>query len=258
MTLSDDLNFAEHGGEFNSETPAHPVIFGIAFTPKIIGILVGVIGLAGAGYILLNLLMPAWESYQQQQAKSSELQAQIEQKKASIKEIGKVKEELAQAKQQKVQVLGLFANEKTLDTLLLDLNRLIESGNTPTSINAVRAKLKKFVPVSQKPEPIIDGSLGLLVDGKLQRSTINAEITGTYEQTQSIIRNIERLQPLLIVKDYQANLAPVESRSPLDKTPVQVGPAAINTSFQLQVLMPLSPEEIAAKAAAAAKAAPKK
>jgi type IV pilus assembly protein PilO len=35
---------------------------------------------------------------------------------------------------------------------------------------------------------------------------------------------------------------------------VQVGPAAIDTSFQLQVLMPLSPEEIAA----AAKNAPKK
>ncbi|MGJ5630295.1 pilus assembly protein PilO [Nostoc sp. CALU 1950] len=258
MTLSDDLNFAEHGGEFDSETPAHPVVFGIAFTPKIIGILVGVIGLAGAGYILLNLLMPAWESYQQQQAKSTELQAQIEQKKANIKQIEKVKDELAQAKQQKVQVLGLFANEKTLDTLLLDLNRLIESGNTPTSINAVRAKLKKFVPVSQKPEPVIDGTLGLQVDGKLQRSIINAEITGTYEQTQSIMRNIERLQPLLIVKDYVATLAPVESRSPLDKTPVRVGPAEINTSFQLQVLMPLSPEEIAAAAAATAKNAPKK
>ncbi|MEH1792797.1 pilus assembly protein PilO [Nostoc sp.] len=255
MTLSDDLNFAEHGGEFNSETPAHPVVFGIAFTPKIIGILMGVIGLAGAGYILLNLLMPALESYQQQQAKSSELQGQIEQKKANIKQIDKIKQELAQAKQQKVQVLALFANEKSLDTLLLDLNRLIESGNTPTSVNAVRAKLKRFVPVSQKPEPIIDGTLGLQVDGKLERSSINAEITGTYEQTQSIIRNIERLQPLLIVKDYQATLAPVESRSPLDKTPVQVGPAAINTSFQLQVLMPLSAEEIAA---AAAKAAPKK
>jgi type IV pilus assembly protein PilO len=254
MTLSDDLNFAEQGGEFNSETPASPVVFGIAFTPKIIGILVGVVGLAAAGYIFLNLLMPALESYQQQQAKSSELQGQIDQKKANIKQIDKVKDELVQAKQQKIQVLGLFANEKSLDTLLLDMNRLIESGNTPTSINAVRAKLKKFVPVSQKPEPIIDGSLGLQVDGKLKRSIISAEITGTYEQTQSIIRNIERLQPLLIVKDYQSSLAPVESRSPTDKTPVQVGPAAIDTSFQLQVLMPLSPEEIAA----AAKNAPKK
>ncbi|MEH2168120.1 MAG: pilus assembly protein PilO [Nostoc sp.] len=253
MTLSDDLNFGEQGGEFDRETPAAPVVFGIAFTPKIIGILVGVIGLAGAGYILLNLLMPAWESYQQQQAKSSELQAQIEQKKANIKQIDKVKDELAQAKQQKVQVLSLFANEKTLDTLLLDLNRLIESGNTATSINAVKAKLKKYVPISQKPEPITDGSLGLEVNGKLQRSTISAEITATYEQTQSIIRNIERLQPLLMVKDYQATLAPAETRSPLDKTPMQVGPAAINTSFQLQVLMPLSPEEIAAAALAAPK-----
>ncbi|MCL6750933.1 pilus assembly protein PilO [Nostoc sp. CCCryo 231-06] len=258
MTLSDNLNFGEQSGEFDQATPVSPVLFGIAFTPKIIGILVGVIGLAGAGYIFLNLVMPAWESYQQQQAKSSELQGQVEQKKASIKEIGKVKDELAQAKQQKIQVLGLFANEKSLDTLLLDMNRLIESGNTPTSMNVVRAKLKKFVPVSQKPEPITDGTLGLQVDGKLQRSNINAEITGTYEQTQSIIRNIERLQPLLIVKDYQATLAPVESKSPLDKTPMQVGPAAINTSFQLQVLMPLTPEEIAAAAAAAAKTAPKK
>ncbi|MEH1829555.1 MAG: pilus assembly protein PilO [Nostoc sp.] len=255
MTLSDDLNFGEQGGEFEQATPASPVVFGIAFTPKIIGILVGVIGLGIAGYILVNLLMPAWENYQQQQAKTSELQGQIEQKKANIKQIDKVKDELAQAKQQKVQVLGLFANEKSLDTLLLDLNRLIESGNTPTSISTVRAKLDKFVPVSQKPEPVIDGSLGLQVDNKLKRSAINAQITGTYEQTQSIIRNIERLQPLLIVKDYQSTLAPAEAISPLDKTPKPIGPAAINTSFQLQVLMPLTPEEIAA---AAAKAAPKK
>ncbi|MDZ8188352.1 MAG: pilus assembly protein PilO [Nostoc sp. ChiSLP02] len=255
MTLSDDLNFAEHAGELDEAAPAYPVVFGISFTPKIIGILVGFIGLAGAGYIILNLLMPAWESYQQQQAKASELQGQIEQKKLNIKQIDKVKEELAQAKQQKVQVLGLFANEKDLDTLLLDINRLIESGNVQTPINGVRAKLKKFAPISQKPEQVKDGSLGKLVDGKLQRSSISAEISGTYEQTQSIIRNIERLQPLLIVKDYQSTAAPAEVRSPLDKTPVRVGPGAINTSFQVQVLMPLSPEQIAA---AEAKDAPKK
>ncbi|WP_341527346.1 pilus assembly protein PilO [Nostoc sp. UHCC 0302] len=255
MTLSDDLNFAEQGGEFDSPTPGYPVIFGITFTPKIIGILVGVVGLAGAAYILLNLVMPAWENYQQQQAKSSELQGQIEQKKASLKEIAKVKEDLAQAKQQKVQVLNLFANEKTLDTLLLDMNRLVESGNAQTPISGVRAKLVKFVPASPKPEPITDGTLGTQVDGKLERRIINVAIFGTYEQTQSIVRNIERLQPLLIVKDYQSTVAPPEARSPLDKTVVRQGPATINTSFQLQALMPLTPEEIAA---AAAKTAPKK
>jgi type IV pilus assembly protein PilO len=255
MTVSDDLNFAEQSGEFDSATPAYPVVFGISFTPKIIGILVAVFGLAAAAYILLNLVIPAWENYRQQQAKSAELQGQIQQKIASLKQIEKVKEELAQAKQQKIQVLGLFANEKTLDTLLLDMNRLVQSGNAQKiSFNTVSAKLKKFVPASQKPEPITDGTLGTQVDGKLKRSSINIEISGTYEQTQSIIRNIERLQPLLIVKDYQSTLAPADTGTLSDKTVVvRSGPASINTSFQLQALMPLTPEEIAA-----VKTAPKK
>jgi type IV pilus assembly protein PilO len=251
MTFSDDLNFAEQGAEFEANAPAYPALFGIAFTPKIIGILVGVTGLAGAIFMLLTLVMPAWESYQQKQTKSTEIQGQIDQKKASIKQIDKIKEELAQTKQQQLQVLGLFANEKTLDTLLLDLNRLVESGNSQISSSGVRAKLKKFVPVSQKPEPIIDGSLGTLVNGKLKRSTINIEFVGTYEQTQSILRNIERLQPLLIVQDYQSNLAPPEPGQ-ADKEVRRVGPAGIITSFQIQALMPISPEDIAA-----AKAAPK-
>lgn len=162
-------------------------------------------------------------------------------------------EELAQAKQQRQQVLALFADEKTLDTMLLDLNRLVEGGNAKTPLNAVRAKLQKFVPAIQKPEPVTDGSLGPAVDGKLKRSSVNIEIIGTYEQTQSIIRNIERLQPLLIVKDYQSTLANVQATDRSGKPIRRLGPAPITTSFQLQALMPLSPED-----AAAAQAAPKK
>ncbi|AFY32191.1 hypothetical protein [Calothrix sp. PCC 7507] len=252
MTVSDDFNFAEQNGELDA--PAYPVLFGISFTPLIIGIIVGFLGLGGAIYMALNMVMPAWESYQQQQAKSNELQAQIDQKNASLKQIDKVKEELNQAKQQQVQVLGLFSNEKTLDTLLLDLNRLVESGNVQTPTNLVRAKLKKFVPIGQKPETVTDGSLGTQVDGKLKRSSISIEIVGTYEQTQSIIRNIERLQPLLIVREYQSTLAPADPVSPSDKEVRKIKPRMINTSFQLQALMPLSPEETAA----AAKPAPKK
>ncbi|WP_026730876.1 pilus assembly protein PilO [Fischerella sp. PCC 9605] len=252
MTLSEDFNFVEGGELEEGASSTYPVVFGITFTPKIIGILVGVLGFAGALYMLLNLVMPAWETFQQQQAKQSELQGQIDQKKATIKQMDKVKQELAEAKQQQTQVLGLFANEKTLDTLLLDLNRLVESGSGKISANAVRAKLKKFVPASDKAEPITDGSLGSQVDGKLKRRSVNIEIVGTYEQTQSILRNIERLQPLLIVKDYQSTLAPEPAPEP-GKVAIRMGPAPISTSFQLQALMPLTPEEIAA-----VQAAPKK
>ncbi|BAY13626.1 pilus assembly protein PilO [Calothrix sp. NIES-2098] len=251
MTLSEDLNFADNSGEFG-ESPAYPVLLGISFTPKIIGAVVGVLGLAGAVYIGLNMLMPAWDTYQQKQAKVSELQGQVDQKTASIKKIDQVKAELEQAKLQQVQVLSLFSNEKTLDTLLLDLNRLVETSNAQIPANAARGELKKFVPDPQKPQAINDGSLGTQVDGKLKRSNINVAIEGTYEQTQSILRNIERLQPLLIVKDYQSTLvkAPVDPLT--GKKVQQLGPASISTTFQLQALIPLSPEEIAAAAAAAA------
>jgi type IV pilus assembly protein PilO len=99
----------------------------------------------------------------------------------------------------------------------------------------------------------MDGSLGVGVNGKLKRMNINVEIVGTYEQTQSILRNIERLQPLLIVRDYQSTLSTVQATDAKGKPIRRVGPAPITTSFQLQALMPLSREEIAA-----AQAAPKK
>lgn len=250
MTFSDDLNFVE-GTEFGTASANYPVVFGITLTPKVIGIIVGVLGLVGAAYMLMNLVMPAWDTFQQQQTKQNELQEAINQKKASIKQIDKVKQEQALSKQQQLQVLGLFANEKTLDTLLLDLNRLVESGNTQVPLNAVRAKLRKYVPTGKDAEPITDGSLGALVNGKLKRSSINIEIIGTYEQTQSILRNVERLQPLLIVKDYQSSLAPEPTTQQGKFVVRRVGPAPISTSFQLQALMPLRPEEVAAAAKAA-------
>ncbi|MEJ1929403.1 pilus assembly protein PilO [Nostoc sp. NIES-2111] len=255
MTLSEDLNFAEQAAELDAGASPYPVIFGVTFTPKIIGLIVGVLGLLGALYMLLNMVMPAWDNYQQKQTQSSELEGQVTQKKATIKQKGKVTEELAQAKVQKQQVLALFADEKTLDTLLLDLNRLVEAGNAQVPPNAVRAKLQKFVPAIQKPEPVIDGSLGTAVDGKLKRTSVNIEIVGTYEQTQSILRNIERLQPLIIVRDYQSALSTVQATDRSGKPVRRIGPAPITTSFQLQALMPLSSEELAV---AATKAAPKK
>lgn len=243
MTFTDEMNFIEEGAL--EQNPGYPVVFGITFTPKVIGILVGFLGVAGAAYVALNLAMPAWEEFQSKQAKQTDLQGQIQQKKASIAQIDDVKAELAQAKRQNLQVLGLFANEKTLDTLLLDLNRVVEAGNNLLPANAVRSRLRKFEPTGQKTEVITDSSLGAAINGKLKRSSINIQVTGTYEQTQSILRNIERLQPLLLVKEYKSELNQ-EVEMIGDKPIRRIGPVAINSSFQLQALMPLNPEEVAA------------
>ena len=241
MTFSEEMNF--EGGEFEEESPAYPVVFGITFTPMISGVLIGVLGLAGAIYMLLNFVMPAWDDVSQKQGKKEELEQTIKDKEVSLQNIGKLKTELAQAKRQQSQVLAVFANEKTLDTLLIDLNRLVEAGNAQVSTNAVKAKLEKFAPDSEGAQPVIDGSLGTDVDGKLKRSTTQITISATYEQTQSILRNIERLQPLLIVKNYESKLL---TETIEEGKPRRVGPTPITTSFKLEALVPMNPEEVAA------------
>lgn len=246
MTVTEDFIAVEEN-QFQAAAPTYPVVFGVTLTPLISGILVAVLGVAGSLYLILNLVMPAWQKYQEQETSRAQKQAQVEQKQANLQQIEKVKTELAQAKQQNAEILSLFANEKTLDTLLLDLNRLVESGNVRLRRNDVRAKLKRFVPANQSGDVIADGSLGPEVNGKLKSRVVNVEVEGTFEQTQSILRNIERLQPLLIVKDYQSMLAapPADSQGRVVR-----GPATITTSFQLQALVPVSPEEAATAAAA--------
>ena len=175
MTVTEDFISVEEGG-IEAAAPAYPNAFGITFTPALSGIIIAVLGLAGALYLLLNQVMPALQKNQELQASRSEKQSQFEQKEANLRQGEKVKTELAQAKQQKTEVLNLFANEKSLDTLLLDLNRLVESANAKLQRNEVRAKLKKFVPAKQSGEVIADGSLGPEVNGKLRRQLFNVEI----------------------------------------------------------------------------------
>ncbi len=62
-----------------------------------------------------------------------------------------VRAELALAKRQQTEVLALFANEQTLDTLLIDLNRVVESVNVNAGGNFTRARLKRYVPANRLP-----------------------------------------------------------------------------------------------------------
>ncbi|KHG41712.1 MAG: pilus assembly protein PilO [Aphanizomenon flos-aquae KM1D3_PB] len=252
MTFSDDLNFPNQGTEIQN---SGPVIFGVTLTPTIIGGLVGFLGVAGAGYMLFNIALPVWDTYQQLQTKQDQLQTEVNQKKTQAQQIAKIEADLTEAKQQQKQILALFADEKSLDTLLLDTSRLIDSSNSKAFGNAIRAKLKRFIPISEKPVLVEDGSFGVEVNNKLKRSIITVDMEGDFEQTQSIMRNIERLQPLLLVKNYDSRLSTPEMSEDKDN-PVQIGIGKLTTTFALEALMPLTPEEttnLAAKTAATPK-----
>ncbi|MBR8827680.1 MAG: pilus assembly protein [Gomphosphaeria aponina SAG 52.96 = DSM 107014] len=243
MTFSTEV-----GAEDNDFAQEYPTLFGITLTPKMSGILLGVFGLAGAGYIIMNMVLPAQASYKTLATDLQTKQAQVEQLKQGVAaEIIQEKEaDLQKAAEDKLQVLALFSTAATLDTLLLDINQFIEGNN---------AKLISYTPGAEI-SIIDDGSLGDLVNGKLKRQTIELEIQGTYEKTQSVIRDIERLQPVLLVKNLSSNVSEgLFYMVKLDKgnqPKILPLPPILNTKFTLELLLPRSPEELAAEAAAAA------
>ncbi len=252
MTLSDDLSFSQSSGSFDdNSSSSYPVMFGVTFTPMVMGVVAGGLGFLGAVYMILNMIMPTWETFQQQRAKNQELETQVEQKTLQAQKAPEARAELAQSKQLQTQVLGLFANEKSLDTLLLDTSRLVESSNAKALAgSSIKAQLKKFAPEGDKPEVIDDSSLGSKVDNKLKRQIINVEIEGRFEQMQTIMRNIERLQPLLLVQEYNSQLVEPEiDDSDKDAPPIRSEPGKLVTSFNLVALMPLTEEEAARIAA---------
>jgi type IV pilus assembly protein PilO len=269
--------------EFDS-SPSYPTVFGLTLTPPLSGILLGVLGLAAFGAMIVYLVMPAWETNQQLDTKVKEKSEQLQQQGAIRKQIQDAKDKLTQANQQRDQVYALFASEKTLDTLLFDVNQLIERNNAgllaarnaklnscPVYVRRLfnlpggpeefkdkfgelvaQARLKKFKPSQGGTQVINDGSLGAAIDNKLKRQTIEVEFRGNFNQTQSIFRTIERLQPLLLVHGLEVKVAENKVSEGLYEiqrngtirylTDCQPD-IQITTAFKMDALLPLSEEE---------------
>ncbi len=240
MTYADQ-DFIPDGQE---ENPNYPTAFGITFTPRVGGIVFAALGLLGSVYLFLNVVKPAWENYQKLEEEVKNKQTQVEQQKAIKLKIDQSKEKLEQAKQKNKQVLSLFANDNTLDTLLLDLNSFVKSRN---------GKLTNFQPQpGQENEVIVnDSSLGAAVNGKLKRKIYNVEMEGSFDQIQSILRSFERLQALLLVKDFKAEVSEPQALLvdkgkvvPVivnkNKTVVPGGKPTIKATFKLVTLMPVT------------------
>ena len=252
MTYADQ-DFIPDGQE---ESPSYPTAFGITFTPQVGGIVFAVLGLLGSVYLFLNVVQPAWEKYQNLEEEVKNKQIQVERQKEIQLKIDQTKVKLEQAKQKNKQVLSLFANDKTLDTLLLDLNSFVKSRN---------GRLTNFQPQpGQDSEIVNDSSFGAAVNGKLKRKIYNVEIEGSFDQVQSILRSFERLQALLLIKDFKADVSEPQALF-VDKgrvVPVIVdknrkvlpgGKPTIKASFKLVTLMPVTEEDTKEAAAQAGK-----
>ncbi|NDJ16598.1 pilus assembly protein PilO [Myxacorys almedinensis] len=276
-----------NGGDFIQDSefelsPSYPTVFGLTMTPVVQGVLFGLGGVLACGAIVMYLVSPTWENYQALDAKVKEKSEQVKQQDAIRQQIKEAKAKLEKSKQQREQVYALFANEKSMDTLLLDLNQQIEKNNVglltakQSKLNAcpiyvrqafassegadkfnqefgalvAQAQLSKFKPSEKGVEVVNDGSLGAAVDNKLKRQSIDVEFEGNFNQTQSIFRTIERLQPLLLVRNLDVKvgdgakagtqLFEVEPDGRIRYLTNCQPDTKITTSFQMQALLPLN------------------
>ncbi|WP_017715858.1 hypothetical protein [Kamptonema formosum] len=246
MTVSEEY----YGAESGEQEASKGGLFGIQLTPTLMGGLAAVAGLAAAVAMFMYLLQPAQEA----QGKLNDDIKAKEQLIAGLK-IGQSKKQEAEAnrdreKQLKTQVEALLGEEKTLDTLLLDINKLVrESG----------AKLKNYKPADSTLSQAL-----FTKDGKpapagnlqgFQSLSVSLEVEGTFAEIQSVIRNIERLEPLLVMGKFDSQVD--EQTLELLVTPegkVQgLSDPTLKTTFDLLAIVPKSPEESAAKPAPAEK-----
>jgi type IV pilus assembly protein PilO len=244
MTYSSDLIESDlvSNTSFIS-APTYPSIFGITFSPTVSGLCLAVVGAGISGYIFMSTLQPQMTKNQELETKLAQTKDQIQQRKDNDKKIAAAEQELDKANAKKQVVTGLFANDKKLDTLLLDLNKLV-------SIR--KGYLRSFKPDSPAVESLAnsstivnDGTFGKLLDNKIKRKNIEISIDGNFEQIQSILRTIERLDQLLIVKDFNVTVDPKTLNLGLDdngKAIPQPEPTVI-TSFKIQALIPMTAAE---------------
>jgi type IV pilus assembly protein PilO len=247
MTYSSDLIDSDLATNTSFiAAPAYPSIFGITFSPVVTGSCLAALGCAISGYLYFSFLQPQIAKNQELETKLSETQNQIDIRKDNTAKIAAAEKDLDRANAQKQVVMSLFANDKKLDTLLLDLSKVV---------NVRQGKLQKFTPDAATPgngssgaAVVSDGSLGTALNNKLKRKTVKISLEGNFEQVQSILRTIERLDQLILIKelDAQVPVQPIVVDSQGRMLPLPA--PTIKTSFKIQALIPLTAAEQAAAA----------
>ena len=241
--------------EEGEEEQGGPKILGVSLKdPRFIGGAIGMIGLGIAGFLGYNQLNPAIEKSAELKAEIKTAEVKIAQKKKQITERPKAELEKKKAEEQREDVTSLFASDKTIKTLLYDIDKLIDQINGGITNEDKKAKMTKFQPVDQKDGDYIvnDNSLGPLVNGKLKRREFKVEFEGSYPQTRAFMIALERMQTLLVVKNLKTQIKQgnqvleVEWRQNRFVT-VNKPESLLITSFDVSALLALTEQESLAK-----------
>lgn len=234
------------GGDFipsdsnEVEGQSYPKLFGLNLTPTVIGIILALLGLGAALWLWLNVVQPTMQRNQELKQDIANKEQDIANQEETQQQIEQARARLTETQQLQSEVLSLFATDRSVDTLLLDVNERVQSANAGIQNADRRATLAKFDLNAEASGLVTDGSYGDAVNNKLERRVYDVSIEGSFPQVVSIIRSIERLQPLLVVSNLNAQLDPATQKLVLDNQGrvANQPETRITTTFQLAALVP--------------------
>jgi type IV pilus assembly protein PilO len=221
--------------------PTGPVVMGVTFTPVIIGGIIGFLGVAIAGYLFWSFVLPTMEGVGKLETELNDKKIQRDAQKNLPQKLKKAQQELATSKQQQKEVQKLLAVPESLETVLIDLNQAIKQ----------QSKLLNFIP-SLPVLPLPTDAV------KLKKFNYNINFDGTFEQTVSTLRIVERLPILMEVNNLRVSLGGEAQKLLIDEKGkvIILGDNTLRNTLVLQALVPLTPEELAAMAPPPAAAPP--
>ncbi len=220
-------DFGDDAEDFGLESQ-YPEFFGVTLTPKVTGIAIGAVGFVIAGYLAWSQLLPVAGEISELQTIKAEREALLNQLSESQFEqrIQEKRVELENTQALRSQVESLFAQERTLETLLLDANSFA---------NFSDLKITSFTP-SGDAQTVSDDSFGPFAINNLQVKTYNLNLEGSFNELQLFIQDLERLQPLLVVQNFNATISSPQQYLLENNQVIAVGQPTLNSTITVSAL----------------------
>lgn len=232
-------------------------LFGFTFTSKILGILIGIGGVGIAAYLATTSVAPIWDSVQAGQQNIDTKTAAVTALKGQVASKNNIAEKIEEANQQNKFVLSLLPSVDNIDTLIRDIQEQIPKtiviALPPDFSYEIAGTMRTFQPIAPVKGAQYDTySFTIGFDGK-------------FEDVLNTIQKIERLKPLLVIKDLKLTKKTLPTTTFKFSRPIAAGkekeildilPPLIGADFTLQAFVPKTEAE--RKAATAAAAPPKK
>jgi type IV pilus assembly protein PilO len=230
-------------------------LFGMTLTSKVLGIGLAVIGVGLAGYGVTQFVIPKNEEIQNNTKSIEAKKTSVADLDKKLKSKGDVNQRVEAANVKNKYVLSLLPSVDSIDTLVRDIN----------------AQVPKTIVVSLPPFSFdLEGTLqeftpkGVVDTAQYRTYSYGISFDSTFPEMLKTIQNIERLKPLLIVKDLTLtkkaippDLFKLPGNIPEDKKKQILDnfPPVLTTKFTLIAYVPFTDAE---RKAAEAAAAPKK